>query len=249
MRILVTGAGGYLGQGLLLPFAERHSLRLMDLKPFTTAQELIVGDVADLDIARKAVAGMDAILVAHMASRQDGAYDTPPVAFDANVKGTANLFFAGVEQGIRRFCVISSTGVLAGYSGPPHAFATRDTFPKGNDLYSLTKACQEIIAEQFQRLHQLSVSVLRVGWVIDADTMIDKYGQRQPRYCIGFTDRRDIGEAARLALEREEVGYEVFYVVGTPESADRCDVADTRRRLGWTPKYDFKWLPRPEKDA
>ena len=242
MKILVTGAGGYLGQGLVLPFAGRHSLRLLDRQPFASPHEVVVGDVADLDTARRAVAGMDAILVAHMASRQAGAYDTPPAAFDANVKGTANLFFAGVEQGIRRFCVISSTGVLAGYAGGQQTFWKRDAYPKGNDLYSLTKACQEVIAEQFQRLHKLSVSVLRVGWVMDADTRIDKYGQHRPQYCVGYTDRRDIGEVARLALEMVEGCYEVFYVEGTPESAQHCDIAYTRQRLGWEPKFDFKEL-------
>jgi len=243
MKILITGAGGYLGQGLVLPFAGRHSLRLMDLKPFASPHELFVGDVADLATARQAVVGMDAILVAHMASRQAGAYDTPPVAFNTNVTGTANLFFAGVEHGIRKFCVISSTGVLAGQTGEKSAFWARDTFPKGDDLYSLTKACQEVIAEQFQRVSQLAVAVLRVGWVMDADTMIDKYGQHRSQYCVGFTDRRDIGEAARLALECTDIGYEVFYVEGTPESADRCDIAYTRRRLGWHPQYDFNGLP------
>ena len=239
MKILVTGAGGYLGQGLVVALAGRHSLRLLDLQPCASPQEMVVGDVADLDTARRAVQGVDAILVAHMASRQAGAYATPPPAFDANVKGTANLFFAGVEHGVRRFCVISSTGVTA---GTQPGFWTRDTFPRGNDLYSLTKACQEVIAEQFQRIHQLSVSVLRVGWVMDADTMIDKYGQHRPQYCIGYTDRRDIGEVARLALETVDGSYEVFYVEGTPESAERCDIAYTRQRLGWAPKYNFKEL-------
>ena len=242
MKILVTGAGGYLGQGLVVALAGRHSLRLLDLQPFASPQEVVVGDVADLATARQAVQGVDAILVAHMASRQAGAYATPPAAFDANVKGTANLFFAGVEHGVRRFCVISSTGVMAGATGTPPAFWTRDAIPRGNDLYSLTKACQEVIAEQFQRIHQLSVSVLRVGWVMDADTMIDKYGQHRSQYCVGYTDRRDIGEVARLALETVAGCYEVFYVEGTPESAERCDIAYTRQRLGWEPKFTFKGL-------
>ena len=242
VKILVTGAGGYLGQGMLENLSAKHTLRLLDRQPFATSHELQIGDLADLDVARRAVAGVDAVLIAHMASRQAGAYDTPPTAFDANVKGTANLFFAGVEQGIRRFCVISSTGVLAGYPQEKPVFRTRDTFPKGNDLYTLTKACQELIAEQFQRVHQLSVSVLRIGWVMDADTLIDKYGKRMTSYHVGLTDRRDIGEAARLALERDDTAYEVFYVESTPESAERCDIAYTRQRLGWAPKYDFKEL-------
>jgi hypothetical protein len=41
------------------------------------------------------VKGCQAVVIAHMASRQAGSYQTPTVPFDANVKGTANLFFAG----------------------------------------------------------------------------------------------------------------------------------------------------------
>jgi len=57
-------------------------------------------------------------------------------------------------------------------------------------------------------------------------------------------DRRDIGEAARLALELDGLGFEVFYVLGTPEALERADVAYTRDRLGWRPTHDFAGLPR-----
>ena len=101
----------------------------------------------------------------------------------------------------------------------------------------------------FQRIHDLAVSVLRIGWVMDADTMVDKYGRHRPFYSVGYTDWRDIGDAARLALECPDIAYEVFYVEGTPESAERCDVAYTRQRLGWQPKYDFTWLPVQEAES
>ncbi len=241
MKILITGASGYLGQGLIVPFEGKHELRLMDVRGFDSPHERVIGDVADLNAARQAVEGVEAIVIAHMASRQAGAYETPPLAFDANVKGTANLFFAAAEQGVRRICLISTTDVAA--HGAKDAFWSCDSVPRGGDLYALTKACQEVIAEQYHRVHHLAVSVLRIGWVMDADTMIDKYGQHRPHYAIGYTDRRDIGEAARLALECPDMGYEVFYVEGTPESAARCDMAHIRDRLGWKPAYDFKWLP------
>ena len=244
MKILITGAGGYLGRAMIEPFAGHHELRLMDVVKFDTPHELLVGDVGDLEIARAAVRGVDAIVLAHMASRQAGAYDTPAGCFDANVKGTANLFFAAAEQGVRRAVLISSDGVRGGY--PEGTFGTRDLPPKGKELYTLTKACQEIIAEQYSRVAEIAVAVLRIGWVMDADTMIDKYGKKLPHYCEGLTDRRDIGEVARLSCELPDLGYEVFYIYGTVETDAQCDAAYTRTRLGWTPKYDFKWLPTIE---
>lgn len=244
MRVLVTGAGGYLGRALVEPFVGKHELRLMDVVPFESDHEVLVGDVADLDTVRKAVAGMEGIVIAHMASRQAGAYEMPTLPFDANVKGTANLFFAAVEQGLKRIVLVSSTGAVAGHG--ELEFFDRDLPPRSKTMYGLTKACQEIIAEQFQREHDLEVAALRIGWVMDADTMVSKYGDKVEHFASGLTDRRDIGEAARLALEVPGLGYEIFYVVGPREAMDTWDVAYTRERLGWIPKYDFSWLPRQQ---
>jgi len=244
VKTLITGAAGYLGRGLVEPFAGRHELRLMDVVGFKTTHDLLVGDVADLETARRATEGMDAMVIAHMASRQAGAYQTPAGCFDANVKGTANLFFAAAERGIRRVVLISSDGVRSGH--PKGTFGTGDLPPKGNDLYTLTKACQEVIAEQYARVEGMGVAVFRLGWVMNADTVIDKYGKKIPHYCVGMTDPRDIGQAARLACELPDLGYEVLYVYGTPEADESCDAAHARRRLGWKPKYDFKWLPTAE---
>lgn len=241
MRILVTGAGGYLGRAMIEPFEGKHDLRLMDVVPFESKHEIVVGDVADLDAVRKAVEGMDALVIAHMASRQAGAYELPTLPFDVNVKGTANLFFVAVEQGVKRVVLISSTGAVNAHEG----FLSRDLPAKSTSMYGLTKACQEVIAEQFQREHDMEVAVLRPSWVMDADTMVTKYGDKVEHFSEGLIDRRDIGEAARLACELPDLEFEIFYIHATAESPQHCDVAHTHERLGWRPKYDFSWLPKP----
>lgn len=244
MKILVTGAAGYLGRAMIEPFEGRHELRLMDVKPWQSRHEVFAGDVADLDACRRAADGVNALVIAHMASRQAGAYETPTLPFDANVKGTANLFFAAVEHGIRRVVLISSTGAVAGHEG---RFLSRDLPVRSKGLYGLTKACQEVIAEQFQREHDMEVAVLRPAWIIDADTMVTKYGDRLQYFDEGMIDRRDLGEAARLACELPDLKFEIFYVHATAESPARCDVSYTHRRLGWKPKHDFSWLPKAPK--
>jgi len=140
--------------------------------------------------------------------------------------------------------LISSSAAVSGY--PENTFRSRELAPKAVTLYGLTKALQEVIAEQFHREHGLQVAVMRTFSVMDADTMVDKYGEHIQFYSVGLTDRRDIGEAARLAVELPDLTYEVFYVEGTAESEQVCDMAYTRDRLGWTPQYDFKWLPTRE---
>ena len=243
MKVLVTGAGGFLGRGLIVPFEEKgYDLRLMDVMPFQSPHETIVGDVADLEAVRRALDGVDAVVIAHMASRQAGSYEIPTLPFDANVKGTANIFFAGVERGIKRYALISSEAVVMAHKVP---LRTRDLPLRSTGLYGLTKVCQEVIAEQFQREFDLQVAALRVGYILSADdpnNVVDKYGKKVTERNPPCTDRRDIGLAARLALELPDLKYEVFHVLGTPEAAKVYEMQPTYNRLGWKPKYDFTWL-------
>jgi len=253
VKVLITGAAGYLGRGIYLPFVApevkgRYELRLMDVAPFENPpHECVVGSVADLETVRRAVKGCQGIVIAHMASRQAKSYETPVVPFDANVKGTANLFFAAVEEGIKRVALVSSTGVVAasGVVDPdkgPGKYDRRSPI-RSKGIYGITKVCQEAIAEQYSREHGIGVGVLRIGCVMDGDTMIDKYGRQHHTRGMTLSDRRDIGEVARLCLEDPKLGYEVFYVMSTPESFKFYDIEYTCKRLNWKPKYDFMWLP------
>jgi len=238
-KILITGAGGYLGRGLIKPLIGKYSLRLMDVAKFERKEhEVFIGDVGEIETVRKAVQGMDAIVIAHMASSQAGAYKTPEVCFDANVKGTANLFFAAAEKGVKRAILISSISVTHGYQG--RAYCEHDLPPKANELYGLTKVCQEVVAEHFYRVHGLKVAVLRVGGIVDADTMINKYGKKVEYPAEIYIDPRDIGEAVRLALELPDLEYESFVLIGSPLAEKKYDIEYSRKRLSWKPKYDFR---------
>lgn len=244
MKVLVTGAGGFLGRGLIVPFEGKHELRLMDVVDWDTPHEKIIGSVTDLDTCRKALKGCDAMVLAHMASRQAGSYETPQLAMDVNVKGTANMFFAAAELGIKKAVLISSNAVVGPYEYKE--FLERDRIPlRGIGMYGLSKVCQEIIAEQFHREHGIGVAALRVGYIISADdpnNVVDKYGKRVGERNAPCIDRRDIGLAARLALELDDLEYEPFYVLGAKEAWDFYDVQHTVDRLGWKPQYDFSWL-------
>jgi nucleoside-diphosphate-sugar epimerase len=243
MKVLVTGAGGFLGRGLVVPFDEGgDELRLMDVVPFESpGHEVLVGDVADLVTVRQAVEGVDAIVIAHMASRQAGAYRTPEAPFDANVKGTANLFFAAAEQGIERVVLVSSTGVV--HQHKQERFLSRDLPFAAGGIYRLTKICQEVIAEQYHGERGIRVAVLRVGYVVDSDLGQDKYGRPLGERNYQLTDRRDIGGVARAALALADLQWEVLYVMSTDEALAYADIAYTRERLGWLPRYRFKHLP------
>ena len=243
MKILMTGAGGFLGRGMIAPLVEAgHTLRLMDVVPFESPHEVVVGDVSDLDACRRAMAGQDAVIIAHMAPNRPEVYATPTLPFDVNVKGTANLFAAAVAHDIRRIVLISSSAVV-GRAQQAGEFLRRDSPLQPCQLYGLTKVCQEIIAEYYHRMHGIAVAMLRPAYITDADTLRDKYNRQQTSVNWQYIDRRDIGSAAACALKLSDLGCEAFYLLGHRDGALHADVAHTRQRLGWTPAHDFSQYP------
>jgi nucleoside-diphosphate-sugar epimerase len=250
MKVLITGAGGFLGRGLVIPFAEAgHQLRLMDVAAFESPHEVVVGSVADTEQVAAAMQGMDAVVIAHMAPRGEGDinYKTPAMPFAINVTGTANCFHAAQACGIRKVVVISSTAAIHENNTIGAAPSAQPLRAKG--YYGMSKAIQEVIAEQFARTANMQVACLRVGYILDGEANVDKYGRSVAERNFQDTDRRDIGSAALACFECADLTYEVFHVMSTEESLDRAAVRYTCDRLGWKPRYDFSWLREPGSSA
>ncbi len=244
MKVLITGAAGYLGWGLVDAFDGHHDLRLFDIDPYDgpAEHEMVVGSVCDYQAVQQALEGVDGMVVAHMAKRTPGAYDTPEQAFDINVKGAANLYHAAVGHGVRRAALVSSISVVNTHK-KRGTFLTRELPRRGTGPYELSKICQEVIAEQFHAIHGFPSAILRPAYIQDADSMKDKYGRKAGEVNWQYIDRRDIGLAARLALEIDDLGCEVFYTLGHPSAEKHADVLYTRERLGWHPRHDFTDYP------
>lgn len=241
MKVLITGAAGFLGRGMMTAFEGRCDLRLMDVVDFQTPHQKFIGSVADLETVRRAVEGMDGIVIAHMASRQAGSYEAPTAPYEVNVKGTANLFFAAARQGIRRVSLISSTSVV-------------DYYHKRGDFLSRPSATGRGHLQPHEDLpgdHRPAIPLgirhrrggIRPAYITDMDSCRDKYGKQATSCNWQFIDRRNIGEAARLALELPDLGFEIFYVLGGPLADKHADIAYTQQRLGWKARYDFSNLP------
>ncbi len=113
MRVLVTGAGGFLGRAVVRRLNEAgHALVALvhDSAANVGADiETRTGDIVNLDAMAQAVAGCDAVVhcAAHVTpfGRIDDYYDV-------NVRGTDNLLAACEIAGVRRFVFTSCAGVV-----------------------------------------------------------------------------------------------------------------------------------------
>lgn len=249
MKILITGGNGFLGRGLAVPLAEAgHKLRQMDRNRIETEYEQFQGDVAVLDDVRRALDDMDAVIISHMAPRSPNSYETPETCFKINVTGTANILHVAQEAGIKKAVIISTSTLIQ--PKDPMKWINTIPLPATKGLYELTKSCQETMGMHYAFSFNMQIALLRIGYVIDADHMKDKYGrevsERHPLEC----DRRDVGEVARLFFGKDLPGLNVFPVMSTFESLNTWGTQHTIDILGWTPRYDFNRLPLPtRKDA
>jgi UDP-glucose 4-epimerase len=103
MRVLVTGAAGFVGRVLVDRLAQAgHDVRALVRGPSVPVApalpvspgDLVVGDVTERSVAAAAVDGVDA--VCHLAARTDvrGSFADPVAHYDVNVGGTVRLLAA-----------------------------------------------------------------------------------------------------------------------------------------------------------
>jgi len=104
--VLVSGAGGEVGNGLIhrLAKSSNYDILALDLKPLdeqtaTKCQARIVGDVLDQRLLERLVSEYEIHAIFHLAALlSTRAEFTPETAHEVNVSGTLNLLKLAVEQ-------------------------------------------------------------------------------------------------------------------------------------------------------
>ncbi|MFJ8159056.1 NAD-dependent epimerase/dehydratase family protein [Streptomyces sp. NPDC094468] len=150
MRVLVTGASGFLGGHLVdACVRESHQVRAL-VRPTSDAArlrtvagvELAHGDLCDAEALRRAAEGVDVVF--HSAARVAD-HGTRAQFWEANVLGTERLLDAASAAGTRRFVFVSSPSALMRTDEGDRLDIDESTpYPhRWLNLYSETKAVAE----------------------------------------------------------------------------------------------------------
>lgn len=147
MRVLVTGATGFLGGHLVARLAARGvEVAALALEPgeLRAGVDFVSADVRDRQAVAKAVDALRPDAIAHLAalSHVGASWRRMPEYFDVNVLGTENVVAAAAG---RRLVFVSSAEV---YGAVPEAEQPirEDRAPAPRSPYALTKAAAERIA-------------------------------------------------------------------------------------------------------
>ncbi|MGV3723141.1 MAG: NAD-dependent epimerase/dehydratase family protein [Actinomycetota bacterium] len=230
MRVLITGANGFVGQRLARHLAPRHNLILADLHAPEAAGWVTV-DVRRLQDVERAAQGVEAIIHLAVASGAEGEYEDDAfndLRFDVNVKGTRNVFEAAVRCGVRRVVYTSSLMVVWGYGPDEPVGPFAAARPVGT--YALTKQLGEVIASDYSQRYGLETVCLRIAKPVDLDDAAARARPIRPQW-IAFPD---LCRAYQRALEAPNLAFEIIHLVGE-SSRRRWDLSRAEAVLGYRP--------------
>jgi hypothetical protein len=258
LRVLLTGATGYIAGQLLPAFRQRYDLALLDVRGENSSGDRVEGvEVVDLlgdDGPALERLFSDAEVVVHTGHNKPGGED-PRSLFDGvrrNVDMMQRVYQLALECGVRRV-VAASTNQAAKWYERPYFAGLRDRvgpedYPRPDNFYGWAKAAYESLGFLYacgslgRKLEVVQLRIV-VPREIDADDFADKPPERYVRELAGYISERDLQQLFCKSVEAPEiedehgVPFHIFY--GVSDNARKFwSITNARRVIGYEPEDD-----------
>jgi len=172
--VLLTGAGGYVGEAILAGIGDAYDWRLLyhNPPPEEPDHPYLVGEIEDEDDVEAAMDGVGAVI--HLAGdpRRDAGWDS---VLRVNIDGTKNMYQAAIDAGVEKFAFASSNHAVGHYeterapeiyrAAPPGEKLLLDgtELPRPGNFYGVSKAACEFLGRFYHDEYGLDVVNVRIG--------------------------------------------------------------------------------------
>jgi len=264
MRILVTGAAGFIASHIAEAFVARgHDVLIVDNFSTGRPDNLPSGArVAEMDLVSPDLVGVvkdfSPEIVDHHAAHADVRQSVEDPTYDAqvNVVGMLSLIKAAIAAGAHKFIFASSGGAIY---GDPDVVPCDESHPERPvSPYGASKKAGEVYLETMSRVHGLDYTILRSpyvsgprqhpytveGEVVGISSRLMLAG-RVPTIFGGGEQERDfvyVGDIVQANLRALDAGSKGTFNIGTGEG---LTVNDLYRRLKELTGYqgEVKYAP------
>lgn len=244
LRVLVTGAAGFLGQHVLPALlAKGHRIVAVQNRTQLSAEirercdRVVSGDVTDPEVQADALQGAD--VVCHLAAHLPKSYaglEAATRCYSMNALATLNLATAAAQTGVRQFVHFSTANMYAQAARPcgeadslfPIEYATS---------YMVSKLASEIYLLNISRASSMEAAILRVGSVYGpgepgnklVPTLLTQASQGRPLRLVNGGSAKynfvHVSDVADLAAQLIGSNNQGIYNVASGEHSSLLDLA------------------------
>jgi dTDP-glucose 4,6-dehydratase len=245
VKLLVTGAAGFIGSTYLRLVKDEHEVVVLDKLTYAGRREnlpdgieLVVGAIEDRGLVMELAEGMDAIVNFAAESHVDRSIADQDAFARTHVIGTGALLDAARERGVERYLQVSTDEVYG--SIPEGSFTERSPLDPSSP-YSATKAGGDLLVASHAHTYGLDAVICRGSnnygprqypeKLIPLCILNALHGDPLPVYGDGLQVRNwlfveDFARGIQTVLERGRTGQ--AYNVGGP---DECQNIEVLRRI------------------
>jgi len=257
--VLLTGAGGRVGQAILRDLGEAHDWRLLDREPLPRGKvptsidnsDVYVADVTDKQAVKNAAEGCEVII--HLAGdpRPNAPWES---VLRNNIDGTKTILEAAVDVGVEKIAFASSNHAVGCYETDerkPDIYRTDDDYrldgtelPRPSNLYGVSKVAGETLGRYYHDEHGISVVCVRIGNLTESHP--PRNYERGQAMWLSYTDCAHLFDCCVTA----EYGYEIVYGI-SDNDRKYYSIEKTREVLGYDPQdnsaeYRLDGTPKDE---
>ncbi|PSP94701.1 NAD(P)-dependent oxidoreductase [Halobacteriales archaeon QS_4_62_28] len=235
--VLLTGAGGAVGEAILNGIGTEYYWRLMFHSPpvENPNHEYVVGDVANDEDVAEAMDGVGAVI--HLAGdpRPEAPWSS---VLTNNIDGTQRMYEAALDEGVDRFIYASSNHAVGAYEDErkPDLYRPHDEYqldgtelPRPSNLYGVSKAAGEVLGRYYHDTHDIDVCNIRIGNLTKGHPPID-YERGQAMW-LSYRDCAHIHECALEA----DYDFEIVYGI-SDNDRKYYSIERAKEVLGYEPQ-------------